>query len=89
MTEFLREYVRPDARAESILAAVALELGLQAPTLWRQHSGDDRVRLARRMAATRLRKELGLSYPAIAGALRCRNHTSAMYLVRAGTLPAA
>ena len=33
--------------------------------------------------------ELGLSYPAIARALHCRNHTSAMYLVRAGTLPAA
>ena len=53
----MTEYVRPDARAESILAAVALELGL--------------------------------SYPAIARALHCRNHTSAMYLVRAGTLPAA
>ncbi len=80
----MTEYVRPDARVESILAAVAIELGLQAPALWRQHSHNDRVRLGRRMAATRLRKELGLSYPAIARVLRCRNHTSAMYLVRAG-----
>ncbi len=80
----MNDSVRPDARANEILASVALELGLQAPALWRRRSGDDRVRRGRRMAASRLRAELGLSYPAIARVLHCRNHTSAMYLVRAG-----
>ena len=42
----MTEYVRPDARAEQILAAVALELGLQTPALWRRRSGDQRVRYA-------------------------------------------